>query len=70
MTASRVLRVVNEPGIGKDVGEWFGVDAGLGTRIRGSGADPLAINVFRRVVNCNGNVHLSDVKLPQQARSE
>ena len=70
MTASRVLRVVNEPGIGKDVGEWFGVDAELETRIRGSGADPLAMNVFGRVVNCNGNVHLSDVKLHQQGRSE
>jgi hypothetical protein len=51
MTASRVLRVVSEPAIGKDVGEWFGVDAGLETRIRGSGADPLAMNVFGRVVN-------------------
>jgi hypothetical protein len=70
MTTSRVLRVVNEPAIGKDVVEWSGVDAGLGTRIRGSGADPRAMNVFRRVVNSNGNVHLSDVELPQQARSK
>ena len=70
MTTSRVLHVVNEPAIGKAVGEWFGVDAELDTRTHASGADPLAMNVFGRVMNCNGNVHLSDVKLHQQGRSE
>jgi hypothetical protein len=70
MTTSRVLHVVNEPAIGKAVGEWFGVDAELDTRTHASGADPLAINVFGGIVDCNGNVHLRGIKWPQQARSE